>query len=75
MNEKVKEIVAEMLDLEATEIKDDAKIIDDLGADSIAVMEIVMELESEYDVEVPTEDILELLTVADIVNYVETKLA
>ena len=75
MNEKIKEIVAEILDLEASDIKEEAKIIDDLGADSIAVMEIVMELEEEYDVEVPTEDILNLLTVADIVNYVEAKLA
>ena len=75
MNEKIKEIVAEILDLEASDIKEEAKIIDDLGADSIAVMEIVMELEEEYDVEVPTEDILNLLTVADIINYVEAKLA
>lgn len=73
MNDKVKEIVAEILDIEVSEIKDEAKIIDDLGADSIAVMEIVMELEDEYDVEVPTEDILNLVTVADIVKYVEVK--
>ncbi len=73
MNEKIKGIVAEILDLEASEINEDAKIIDDLGADSIAVMEIVMELEEEFDVEVPTEDILNLLTVADIITYVEAK--
>ena len=73
MNEKIKEIVAEILDLEVSEINEEAKIIDDLGADSIAVMEIVMELEEEYDVEVPTEDILTLLTVADIIAYVEAK--
>lgn len=73
MNEKIKGIVAEILDLEVSEISEEAKIIDDLGADSIAVMEIVMELEEEYDVEVPTEDILTLLTVADIITYVEAK--
>ena len=73
MNEKIKGIVAEILDLEVSEINEDSKIIDDLGADSIAVMEIVMELEEEYDVEVPTEDILTLLTVADIIAYVEAK--
>ena len=73
MNEKIKGIVAEILDLEASEINEDAKIIDALGADSIAVMEIVMELEEEFDVEVPTEDILNLLTVADIITYVEAK--
>lgn len=73
MKNKIIEIVAEILDLEASEISEDAKIIDDLGADSIAVMEIVMELEEDFDVEVPTEDILELLTVGDIVKYVEAK--
>lgn len=73
MKTKIIEIVAEILDLEASEISEDAKIIDDLGADSIAVMEIVMELEEDFDVEVPTEDILELLTVGDIVKYVEAK--
>lgn len=75
MNKKIKEIVAEILDIEESEIKEDAKIIDDLGADSIAVMEIVMELEEEYDVEVPTEDVLNLVTVGDIQKYVEAKLA
>lgn len=73
MKNKIIEIVAEILDLEASEISEDEKIIDDLGADSIAVMEIVMELEEDFDVEVPTEDILELLTVGDIVKYVEAK--
>ena len=75
MKEKIKNIVAEILDLEENEIKDDAKIIDDLGAESIEVMEIVMELEDEYDVEVPTVDVLNLVKVDDIVKYVEAKLA
>ena len=73
MKNKIVEIVAEILDIEENEINEGAKIIDDLGADSIAVMEIVMELEEEYDVEVPTEDILKLVTVADIIAYVESK--
>ncbi|CAM3497189.1 acyl carrier protein [Erysipelothrix sp. HDW6B] len=73
MNEKIKEIVAEILDVEVATIAEDASILDDLGADSIAVMEIVMELEGEYGVEVPTEDILTLKTVNDIVAYIESK--
>lgn len=73
MNEKIKEIVAEILDIEVATIAEDASILDDLGADSIAVMEIVMELEGEYGVEVPTEDILTLKTVNDIVAYIESK--
>ncbi len=73
MKTKVTEIVAEILELETDAITETALIIDDLGADSIAVMEIVMELESEYDFEVPTEDAINLKTVADIVTYIEQK--
>ncbi len=71
MIEKIKKIVAENLDINSEEIDVNASILDDLGADSIAVMEIVMELETEFGVEVPTEDVLELKTVQDIVNYIE----
>lgn len=70
MNEKVKKIVADILEVELESVTEDASILDDLGADSIAVMEIVMELEEELDVEVPTEDILELKTVGDIIEYI-----
>lgn len=73
MNEKIKNIIAELIEIDASTIANDALIIDDLGADSIAVMEIVMELEEEYGVEVPTEDVLNLKTVADIVAYIESK--
>lgn len=72
MTSKIKDIVADILELEVEDIKDDALILDDLGADSIAVMEIVMELEGEFDVEVPTDDIINLTTVNDIVKYLET---
>lgn len=72
MTIKIKELVADILELEVEEVLDDALILDDLGADSIAVMEIVMELESEFDFEVPTDDIINLKTVQDIVTYIET---
>lgn len=72
MTNKIKDIVADILELEVDDIKGDALILDDLGADSIAVMEIVMELEGEFDVEVPTDDIINLKTVDDIVKYIET---
>lgn len=71
MTDKIKDIVADILELEVEAIDVNASILDDLGADSIAVMEIVMELEGEFDVEVPTEDILNLNTVNDIVAYIE----
>ncbi|HLV49533.1 MAG TPA: acyl carrier protein [Erysipelothrix sp.] len=70
MNEKVKKIVADILEVELESVTEDASILDDLGADSIAVMEIVMELEEELDVEVPTDDILELKTVGDIIEHI-----
>ena len=73
MNKKIKEIISELIEVDVSTIGDTALIIDDLGADSIAVMEIVMVLEEEYGVEVPTEDVLNLKTVADIVAYIESK--
>lgn len=73
MKETIKKIIAEVLDVEIEDVKEDAHIMDDLDADSIAVMEIVMELEEELNVEVPTEDILKLNTVGDIVAYIEKK--
>ena len=73
MNKKIKEIISELIEVDVSTIGDTALIIDDLGADSIAVMEIVMELEEEYGVEVPTEDVLNLKTVEDIVAYIESK--
>lgn len=73
MNNKIKEIIGEILDLEVSEISEDASILDDLGADSIAVMEIVMELESEFDLEIDTEDIPNFKTINDIVAFIENK--
>ena len=73
MKEKIKEIIGEILDLDVSEISEDASILDDLGADSIAVMEIVMELESEYDIEIDTEDIPKFKTINDIITYIENK--
>ncbi len=71
MKENVKKIIADTLDVALETVLDEASIMDDLGADSIAVMEIVMELEETLGVEVPTDDILELKTVGDIVAYIE----
>ncbi|MGL4383322.1 MAG: acyl carrier protein [Bacilli bacterium] len=73
MNDKIKEIISDILDVEVASINDDASILDDLGADSIAIMEIVMELEEEYSLDVDTEDIPKLKTVNDIVAYIESK--
>ncbi len=70
MNDKIKEIIADELGIDAMSIADDAKIIDDLGADSLAVMQIVMAIEDEFDVSVEEDKIMSLATVNDIVAYV-----
>lgn len=73
--EKVKSIVAEQLGVKAEEVKDDAKFIDDLGADSLDTVELVMALEEEFGAEIPDEDAEKLTTVGDAIKYVEEKAA
>jgi len=71
MLEKVKEVVAEQLDCDIAEIKEDSKFIEDLGADSLDVVELVMALEEEFGIEIPDEDAEGIKTVADAVKYIE----
>ena len=71
MLEKIKEVVAEQLDCDIAEIKEDSKFIEDLGADSLDVVELVMALEEEFDIEIPDEDAEGILTVADALKYIE----
>lgn len=69
--EKVRELVAERLSVDEDEVTEDAKFIDDLGADSLDIVELVMDLESEFDLEIPDEDAEAISTVADAVEYIE----
>ncbi|MEA2050272.1 MAG: acyl carrier protein [Campylobacterota bacterium] len=71
MLEKVKAVVVEQLDCNADEVKEDSKFIEDLGADSLDVVELVMALEEEFDIEIPDEDAEGILTVADAMKYIE----
>jgi acyl carrier protein len=71
--EKVKEIIVDELGCEPEEVTESTNIIEDLDADSLSVMQLVMTLEEEYDIEVPEEDIEKLVTVADILAYIESK--
>ncbi len=71
MLEKVKEVVVEQLDCSADEIKEDSRFIEDLGADSLDVVELVMALEEEFDIEIPDEDAEGILTVGDALKYIE----
>ncbi|RBP62630.1 acyl carrier protein [Alkalibaculum bacchi] len=73
VKEKVMEILAEELGVELDQIKMSSHLQDDLGADSLAVVEVIMAFEDEFDVKIPEEDTTQLTTVQDIVNYIESK--
>lgn len=69
--EKVQKIVAEQLSVEVSEVTPEASFIDDLGADSLDVVEMVMALEEEFKIEIPDEDAEKILLVKDAVQYIE----
>ena len=71
--EKVKETIIEQLGVADTAVTTEASFIDDLGADSLDIVELVMALEEEYDVEIPSDDLAELNTVGDVINYLKDK--
>ncbi|MGN1133908.1 MAG: acyl carrier protein [Oscillospiraceae bacterium] len=71
--EKVRDIVVENLDVDADAVTPEASIIDDLGADSLDVVDLIMAIEEEFDVEVPDEEVANIKTVDDIVKYIESK--
>ena len=69
--EKVKEILIDQLDAEDEKVTMEASIVDDLGADSLDLVDLVMSLEEEFDVEIPDEHVENIKTVGDIVKYIE----
>ncbi len=69
--EKVKKMIVEQLGVNESEVLPDAKFIDDLGADSLDIVELVMALEDEYGIEIPDEDAEKIQTVGDAVRYIE----
>ena len=72
--DKVKKIIAEHLGIDdLSKITDDAKFIDDLGADSLDTVELVMAFEEAFDVEIPDEKAETILTVGDAISHLETK--
>jgi len=70
---KIKDIVVEELGISPDKVTEDARFIEDLGADSIGVMELVMKMEEEFDLKIPDEDIEKLRTVGDVINYILEK--
>ena len=73
IEERVKEIIVEQLSVNAEQVTQNAKFIEDLGADSLDVVELVMAFEEQFGVEVPDEDAEKLQTVGDVVKYIEDK--
>lgn len=69
--ENVKRIINEQLGINEDEISMDSNFLEDLGADSLELIDLIMALESEFDLEVPEEDIEEIETVGDVVSYIK----
>jgi acyl carrier protein len=71
---KLKELVIDRLNVEEEQIKPDASFVEDLGADSLDIVELIMGIEEEFDVEIPDEDAEKLTNVAEALAYVKGKL-
>ncbi|MEG1972487.1 MAG: acyl carrier protein [Oscillospiraceae bacterium] len=69
--ETIRKILAQQLDINETDITMESLIVDDLGADSLDVVDLVMSLEDEFDQEIPDDAIEDMKTVGDIVHYIE----
>ncbi len=69
--EKVRDIISKQLDVDAAGITLESKLVDDLKADSLDVVELIMDLEQEFDIEIPDEELPKVRTVGDIVEYVD----
>ena len=71
ISEKVKEIVAQQLDVDIAEVKDEAQFIEDLGADSLAIVELVLAFEEQFEIDIPDEDTEKIQTVGDAIKYIQ----
>lgn len=71
--DRVKKVVVEQLEVSEDEVTPTASFVDDLGADSLDVVELVMALEEEFDIEIPDEDAEKMATVGDSVKYIDDK--
>jgi acyl carrier protein len=71
--DKIKQIIADQLGVKKEEVTDNAKFVDDLGADSLDTVELVMALEEEFGIEIPDEEAEKLATVGDALRYIEEK--
>ena len=75
IEDKIKSIIAEQLGVIAEEVNPESSFVDDLGADSLDTVELIMALEEEFNVEIPDEDAEKMSKVADVIKYIEEKAA
>ncbi|MEJ2314174.1 MAG: acyl carrier protein [Nitrospirota bacterium] len=73
MEDKVKEIIAKQLGVDISEVKSDASFVDDLGADSLDTVELVMAFEEAFNVQIPDEDAEKIIKVQDAIDYIKSK--
>jgi acyl carrier protein len=75
VEQKVKQIIAEQLGVDESQVDNTASFVDDLGADSLDIVELTMALEEAFDLEIPDEDAEKITTVKDAIDYIEAKKA
>ncbi|MFO0681538.1 MAG: acyl carrier protein [Sandaracinus sp.] len=73
IGDKVKEIVSQQLDVDVAQIKPESQFIDDLGADSLAIVELVLAFEEQFEIDIPDEDTEKIRTVGDAINYIQAR--
>lgn len=71
--DKIREIIVEQLDVDEDKVTPEASITEDLGADSLDVVDLVMSIEESFDIEIPDEEVENIKTVGDIVKFIEAK--
>jgi len=71
--DKVKEIISQQLDVDMGQIKEESQFIEDLGADSLAIVELVLAFEEQFEIEIPDEDTEKIRTVGDAVGYITSR--
>ena len=71
--DKVKKIITDKLSVDVDEVIDNASLADDLGADSLDLVELIMSMEEEFDIEIPDDDAEKIVTVNDVIQYIHEK--